>query len=137
LFGEVGRASLAQIRFSVPANLMANPGAAAGTLPEIRPDFFHCFRKRGIMEFPTHRTLHFVSRIARSAESAQETAGGAEDRFRHSKRRSLKLRHVAVATLIAMEFELEPAVGGEVVVVAYELDQSHKVKFNSTKIKTK
>ena len=27
-------------------------------------------------------------------------------------------------------------VGGEVVVVAYELDQSHKMKFNSTKIKT-
>ena len=125
LFGEVGGALLAEVGVRVPADLMADPAAAAGALAEVGPHFFDGLGKSGVVQAPAYGSFHFVCGVACSAPTAEETVGDVQDRFSHTDGGGLELGHVAIAAFVAVELELVATVGGKVVVVVDELNERH------------
>src|SRR4028118_1397291 len=126
LLVEVGGAPLAELRFLVEADGAADPVTAARALLELRPDLLHGLAQRRVVRRPAHRPLDLVGAVRHPAEdAAEEVAGDLGGRCGHPQLRRLEARHVAVATLLAVELELIPAVGGEILVISGELDVRH------------
>jgi hypothetical protein len=60
---------------------------------------------------------------------ARAASGDAQHRFRHPYGRCLELRHESVATLVAMELELETTIRREIVIIPNKLDERHREQF--------
>lgn len=125
LLREIGRANLAQIRLDVPTDLAANPVTAAPALTKIRTGFLNRLRQRCIVKLPADHPLDFVDRGSGTTPAAQEVTRNIQQRLGYTDGRCLKLRHVAIAALVTMKFELIPTVRGQVVVVMDELNERH------------
>ena len=125
LLREIGRANLAQIRLDIPTDLAANPVTAAPALTKIRTGFLNRLRQRCIVKLPADHPLDFVDRGPGSTPAAQKVTRNIQQRLGHTDGRCLKLRHVAIAALVTMKFELIPTVRGQVVVVMDELNERH------------
>jgi len=99
--------------------------AAAPALPKVRTGFLNRLGQRGIVKFPADYALDLMGRRSGSAPAAQKVTRNIQQRLGYAKRRRLELRHVAIATLVTMKFELVPTVRGHVVVVVDELNERH------------
>ena len=125
LLREIGGANRAQIRLDVPTDLAANPVTAVPALSKIRTGFLNRLSQRCIMELPADHPLDFVYRGSGSTPATQEITRNIQQRLGYTDGRCLKLRHVAIAALVTMEFELIPTVRGQIVVVMDELNERH------------
>ncbi len=127
LLVEFRGARLAHPRVAVPAHLRAHPVTAPPALVEIRLPLGDGFRERGVMRLPADGALDLVLGVVRLIEDpAEEVTRDPERRFGHAERRRLEAGHVPVPALVAVELELEPAVGRQVLVVLDELDERHE-----------
>ena len=125
LFREIRRACRTQIRLAIPTDLLTDPVAAAPALTEIRAGFLNRLRQCRVVKFPADHALDLMSRGSGSTPSAQKVTRDIQQRLGYTDRRCLKLRHVSVAALVTMKFELVSTVRGQVVVVMDELNERH------------
>jgi hypothetical protein len=121
-----GRVLLAQARRVVPADLRADPLAAAGVLVKIHLRRLDRRRKGVVVGLAAHHPLDFIGTLPCPSQHATEGAAGRAQRVRDNPgRERLEAGLVAVAALVALERELKPTVGRNMVVVGSELDECH------------
>jgi len=123
---EVGCAIETERSFCIPAGTDADPVRTFGALFEIRLGLVDRGAEGFVMRGTLNGAFDFVGGVAGLAEEPSEKApGGAKRAARHSGNGRLELRHESVAAAVAEEFELESLVGGMVIVVSRELNESH------------
>jgi hypothetical protein len=101
--------------------------AAADALLEKLFAFLNRLAQRRVMRLPADRALNLVGGIGRTAgPSAEDIAGRAQQTPGRSQHRVLERTEMAIAALIAMKFELVPAIRGKIVIIANELNHRHR-----------
>ena len=123
LHAQVGGAFFAQALFVVPAALAAHPVRAARALDEV---WFQLFHRRGksvvVGLFPGGRA-HALGQVGGLTEDpAEQAVGGVHHVGHRAGDRGLEAGAITACAAVAVELKLETLVGGEVGIVASELD---------------
>jgi hypothetical protein len=112
------RAINALVAHIVPADIAADPGAAAAALVEKRAYFGHGFAQGIIVGRTADHALYVSGGFGSASKDATEQAtGGAEGIASHADRAGLEGRHITVAAAFAVKTKLKTAIGGKVGVV--------------------
>src|SRR5262249_21337141 len=117
----------AQIGRGVPANIGANPFAAARALMEV---WFGLFDRDGegvVVGLAADGALDFISALPRASQHASEDVPGGAEHVRNDPGGvGLEPRLITVAAFVAAETELKPSVGRKVVEIGGKLDERHE-----------
>ena len=112
VFLEIRRALFTQAGLGVPADLRADPLAAARALFEIALGLFDGLLKRRIVRLAAGGALNLVSAVAGARkDAAEQVAGGAQQPARRARQRRLEARHIPVAAFVTVKLELIALVG--------------------------
>src|ERR1019366_2839586 len=123
---KLGRAPVAHVRVSVPADVRADPLSAAAALVKMLLALDDGLFEGRVVGLAADGPLDLVGRVTGGVEkTAKDASRDPERRLGHSDRRCLKLGHEAVAALVTVELELVPAVAAQVLVVLDELNHRH------------
>src|SRR5581483_5718033 len=118
---KIGRAFFAQSRLGVPADLRADPLAAARALFEIAFGLFDRFFERRVVRLAASGALNLVSAVAGvRKDAAEQIAGSAQQSARRPGQRRLKARHIAVAAFVTVKLELEAPICRQIIIICRE-----------------
>src|SRR3569623_1626150 len=128
--GEVERVVLSHAARGVPADLGADPDAAARALVELRLDLLDGFLERVVPLRAAEDVLHVLAGLAGGPEAAaaDQAVESLCDLRAHAERARVERRAIAIAALVAMELELVAGVVAVVGVVTGKGNRAHDAR---------
>jgi len=123
-----GAAFLAKSGIAIPAAIRANPSAAPAASAEKGLCLFDRPLAGRITRFARNRALGLVGAARARQDPANYIARRSQQVSCRAAAPRLKSGHVAVSAFVAIEFELIPAIGREILMIGGKVDNPHSAR---------